>query len=51
MFDEATAPLRDGFGVFVETPCYGLSHRGVELISDVLPFGRLHALRRTVQCD
>jgi hypothetical protein len=26
-------------------------HRGVDLISDVLPFGRLHALRRTVQCD
>jgi hypothetical protein len=26
-------------------------HRGVDLISDVLPFGRLHALLRTVQCD
>jgi hypothetical protein len=26
-------------------------YRGVDLISDVLPFGWLHALRRTVQCD
>jgi hypothetical protein len=26
-------------------------HRGVDLVSDVLPFGRLHALRQTVQCD
>jgi hypothetical protein len=25
--------------------------RGVDLISDVLPFGRLHALRRMVRCD
>jgi hypothetical protein len=27
-------------------------HRGVDLISDALPFGRLlHALRRSAQCD
>jgi hypothetical protein len=26
-------------------------HRGVDFISDALPFGGLHALRRTVQCD
>jgi hypothetical protein len=25
--------------------------RGVNLISDALPFGRLHALQRTVRCD
>ena len=25
--------------------------RGVDLISDVLPFGRLHALRLTALCD
>jgi hypothetical protein len=37
--------------IHVLNPAPRKDHRGVDFISEVLPFGRLHALRRTALCD
>jgi hypothetical protein len=43
--------LVSAFRARLRSPPARKDHRGVDLISDALPFARLHALRRTAMCD